>query len=336
MGRCCLLILMLLLAGRLEAQFNVDFDATKGISTRARRTDQLWHAETARTAARGNGNISLTTASRYGITDYLEVSTYLGFDFFQPNVALKYQWNHRERRSRVRSSWRSYAGEGPEKIRPNRKTKSIEYYGRNNSYSGVAESPWYFASKLNVGNAYTGLKFAQESGYTDYVGAGDALPVVVELGHEFMASYAFSQDKNCSDGSEWLILSGSVGTYYGIEISEGSVLELPYHFLANRGDVLIGDNFLLGLKGWVDWKWFGNLFLHGGFRVHNRNFDGGKWDVEVQGELEWLPSSLVSVRVGVVGSVAKYERVDSRVGVIPILDLTVYLGKPRIRENRLF
>ena len=56
------------------------------------RDDIFWNSESANTVYENSGNISLTTPSRYGIKQGLELSTVLGYDFWIPNVMLKKRW----------------------------------------------------------------------------------------------------------------------------------------------------------------------------------------------------------------------------------------------------
>ncbi len=53
------------------------------------RDDVLWHAEAANVVYPKAGNISLLSASRYGMTDRLELSTYLAEDVMRPTLYAK-------------------------------------------------------------------------------------------------------------------------------------------------------------------------------------------------------------------------------------------------------
>mgnify|MGYP006988918131 CR=1 FL=1 len=274
------------------AQFNPDLDAIKGRRRAQVRNDLLWHPEAANTTARHAGNASITTASRFGLTDRWELSTFLAFDFFQPNLIAKYRWTAKPKN-------------------------------------------WFLASKINVGYAYPGLKFAQQRGYTDYVTATDKLPQVVELGHEFIVSRRFAHDANCSDGSEWLILTASIGTYYGIEVKEGTIEQLPAHFLANRCIPLIDNDILISLKLWCDYKTTNWLNLHGGMRFHNWSFEKN-FAFELQAEAEAFITPIFSIRLGGAFSAANYKSTRHKVGGIPMIDLTYYFGKKNDHERNLF
>lgn len=285
-------ILVVIATIHTSAQFNPNLDEIKGRKRGQMRTDLLWHHETANTVARHAGNASITTASRFGLTNRWELSTHLAFDFFQPNIMAKYRWNAKPKE-------------------------------------------WYFASKINLGTAYTGLKFAQQQGFTDYVEDTDTIPKVAEIGHEFIVSRRFTRDANCSDGSEWLILTASVGTYFGVEFDEGTVKQLPYHFLANRSMVLIDNDCLVSLKLWADWKATNWLNLHGGMRFHNWSFDKN-FAFELQAEAEAFITNALSFRLGGAFSAANYERTKHKIGAIPIVDITYYFGKKSDSERSLF
>lgn len=292
MRRVSALIFALTICLPLFAQFNQDLDATKGRRKASSRDDQIWHPEAANVSYKRAGNVSLTTASRYGLTENWELSTYLAFDFFQPNVMAKYRW-----------------------------TRHPKF--------------WYLSSKINIGNAYPGLKFAQKHGYESFATSEDTLPVVGEFGHELILSRAISSDVNCSDGSIWLILTASLGTYWGIEMRSGTLGLIPYHFLANRSEVLTNRGFLASLKLWADWKATNWLLVHGGMRFHNRSLERN-FAFELQAEAEVFVIPEFSARVGGALSLANYPGVDKKVGGVPIVDLTYYFGKRKSKERDLF
>lgn len=57
-----------------------------------RRDDVLWHAESAGVVYEKAGNVSLLSASRWGLTNRLELSTYLAEDVLRPSVYVKALW----------------------------------------------------------------------------------------------------------------------------------------------------------------------------------------------------------------------------------------------------
>ncbi|MGQ1890037.1 hypothetical protein ACT29H_06310 [Thermophagus sp. OGC60D27] len=60
-----------------------------GSSVNYIRDDQIWSAGTAATSYANAGNISITTPSRFGLTSGLELSTWLGLDYWVPNLFIK-------------------------------------------------------------------------------------------------------------------------------------------------------------------------------------------------------------------------------------------------------
>ena len=283
----------LLVSTNISAQFNIDLDANKGQRrSTTKRDDILWHPETANTQYRHAGNVSLTTASRFGISDRIELSTYLAFDYFQPNIAVKYRWNAKPKN-------------------------------------------WIFSSKINFGNAYPGFKYAQKNEIKDFIDIDAKIPFVLESGHEFLVSRRFTRDKNCSDGSEWLILTASIGTYWGNDIKSGTVTQTPKHFLANRSMVLIDNNFLGSLKLWADWQTLNWLHLHGGMRFHHWS-ERKSFAYELQTECEIFITPALSTRAGFAFSAANYKSVKNVCGVLPIVDFTYYFGKKKSDERSLF
>ncbi|MCQ2204625.1 MAG: hypothetical protein MJZ15_09315 [Bacteroidales bacterium] len=290
-----LLFAVLLVLSCLDgySQFNPDLDATKGRRKSATmRDDQLWHHETARTSYRKAGNVSVLTASRVGITERMELSTYLAADFFQPNVMLKCRWN------------------SDPKL-------------------------WFFSSRFNIGSAYPGLFYAQKHDKEKFVRREDKLPLAIEFGHELMISRRFSGDVNCTDGSDYLILTASLGTYMGAAFREGSVPQIPRHFLANRSEVLLDNDFLASLKIWADWRMLKWANMHCGVRLFNWSFDRN-FAFEFQAEAEGFIVNEFSVKLGGALSIANYESVSRKVGAVPIVDLVYYFGKRKSKERDLF
>ncbi len=56
------------------------------------RDDILWHAEAANVVYPKAGNVSLLSATRYGVTDKLELSTYIVEDVMRPTIYAKLLW----------------------------------------------------------------------------------------------------------------------------------------------------------------------------------------------------------------------------------------------------
>ena len=193
---------------------------------------------------------------------------------------------------------------------------------------------WIIASKINLGNAYPGLSIAKRN-FNDIVAADAVIPVVVEAGHELIASRVFKHDANCSDGNEWLVLTGSIGTYLGMRFKKGDVEMIPKHFLYNRSTVLVRSNFLASMKLWADWKALRRLHVHGGFRLQSWQ---AKKNIafEAQAEAEMFLNVSCSIHAGCALSAANYKTTSNRIGVLPIIDFTYYIGKEKKQEKTLF
>lgn len=257
-----------------------------------RRDDYLWHEESAGTVSKRCGNLSLLSASRYGVNDRVTLSTFLVQDVVRPALYCKVLWK-------------------------------------------VLNKRWFFASRFGVENAYPGMRLCQKH---ELFGVSPDFepPMAFELSHEFLATYGFFRDANCSDGSLWLALTGGLAFFGSINFRNCPDLEqLEWHFIANRGETLVGDGFRGHLKVWADWKinprWsvHGGPFLHfGGFRKHAA--------FELRAEGEFFINALFSVKAGGFLSCANYERVKSKIGGLPMVDFTWYFGKAKLRGKELF
>ncbi len=195
---------------------------------------------------------------------------------------------------------------------------------------------WYLAHKAGIATAYTGLKMAQNNGYDEIVDSLATVPLVGEVSYEFIASRVCRTDLNCSDGSPWLIITFSFANYVGIGLDGNDDLaQVRKHFLANRGETLVGSGYTGRLKIWVDALVKDWLFVRGGTL-----FYGGTFKKHFAFELHALGEAMITRRfsasAGVMLSVANYENVSSKVGVFPMVDLAFYIGKKARKQSTLF
>lgn len=250
------------------------------------RDDMLWHAEAANVVYRGAGNASLLSASRYGVTEKLELSTYLVEDVIRPTIYAKFLWGVFDKKK------------------------------------------WFASSRFDIANAYPGMSLAQSMEIERIIKPSvEKIPLVFEVGHELLVSRAWYTDPNCSDNSVYLILTGGIGLYAGINCVKGDTIDQPqFHFLANRSETLIDNGFRARFKFWVDGRLTGRLYAHGGIAYHT-GFFSKRHAVELQAEGEFFFSSKLSAKLGVLASFAHYENIDSHAAAWPILDITYYFGQ---------
>ncbi len=259
------------------------------------RDDMLWHVETANVSYRYAGNVSLLSASRYGLTDRLELSTYLVQDVIRPSLFLK-------------SLWKIY------------------------------KHKWFISSRFDVANAYPGMSLAQSYDVSRVIGPEDKIPLVFEVGHELLVSRAFYEDQNCSDGSAYLIFTGGLGTYWGINCNRSAAPDLPqvnYHFITNRAETLTGQGFRLRFKFWADGRLSNRFYARGGVFYHVGSFTKHH-ALEMHVEGEFFFSSRISLKAGFLTSFASYTDVEKHAAIWPLLDFTYYFGKKRLRSSTLF
>lgn len=80
----------MLIALSTKAQFNEDLDAAFGdVNALTRRDDQIWSSESANVVYKEAGNVSILSDSRYGMSDFWEISTNLGSAIWVPRVSVK-------------------------------------------------------------------------------------------------------------------------------------------------------------------------------------------------------------------------------------------------------
>lgn len=254
------------------------------------RDDILWHAEGANVVYRGAGNVSLLSASRWGMTERVELSTYVALDVARPTLYVKALWK-------------------------------------------VYDKRWFLSSRFNVANAYPAMRIGQRLGLNGFIHEEAEIPVVFELGHELLLSRAWFTDLNCSDGSVYLIVTGGLGLYGGYNFSDAEDLpQVPRHFLANRGETLVGSGFRGRLKVWADGRLTDRLALHGGMAYHFGTFEH-HGALEIQAEGEYFFSYRLGVKLGFLTSFGNYERVEKGAAIWPLVDVTYYFGKRDVSKR---
>lgn len=254
------------------------------------RDDILWHAEAANVVYRHAGNVSLLSASRWGLTDRVELSTYLALDVARPTIYVKALWK-------------------------------------------VYDKRWFLASRFDVANGYPGMKIGQKLGMNQFIGEQADIPLVFELGHELLLSRAWFTDQNCSDGSVYMILTAGLGLYGSYNFSDADeLLQVPRHFLANRGETLVGNGFRGRLKLWADGILTQKINLHGGISYHFGTFSHHH-AVELQVEGEYFFKPKLSCKLGFLTSFGNYARVEKNAAIWPIVDVSYYFGKRDLSER---
>ncbi len=196
---------------------------------------------------------------------------------------------------------------------------------------------WYFAHKMGLATAYTGLKIAQNNGATSIVDSVATIPLVGEASYEIMASHVYRTDLNCSDGSPWLILTFSLTNYVGFPIDGSDDLpQIRRHFLANRGESLTkGWGYVGRLKIWVDALVQDWLYVRGGTFFYSGTFKKS-FAFELHAFGEFMITPRFSASAGAMLSAANYRDVDKKVSVLPMVDLTCYIGHKARKTSLLF
>lgn len=195
---------------------------------------------------------------------------------------------------------------------------------------------FYIASKFSVSTAYSGFSMAKQYKNERILGTADSIPFVLDVGHELLLSHAFRTDLNCSDGSEWLILTFGLGTYFGYNVSQAYGLRpISYHFLANRAVTLTDTGATLKVKLWADWlvrKW---IAVRGGAMIW-RDFTNKLTTIELHAYGELFITRRFTVSAGLSVSRSKYPELKRKYGVAPMADLCYYFGRKARKKSSLF
>lgn len=196
------------------------------------RDDLLWHAEAANVVYRGAGNASLLSASRYGLTERLELSTYLVEDVIRPTIYAKVLWKTFDRKKWFLSSRFDLANAYPgmslaQSMEVERVIKPT-----------VEKIPLVF----EVGHEM----LLSRAWYTDPNCSDGSVYLIMTGG---------------------IGLYGGIRCVKGDTIDQSR-----FHFLANRSETLIDNGFRARLKFWVDGRLTGRLYAHGGVYYHTGLF----------------------------------------------------------------
>ncbi len=292
-----------------------------------RRDDLLWHAESAGVVYYHTGNVSLLSATRFGLTDRVELSTFIVEDALRTSLYAKVLWKATKPNS---YNFRSGGFSIIDKNVGNSSSK------KRGGIPKRKNTRWFLTSRFDVANSYLGMKLCQSLEVDRIISPDAEIPLVFEIGHEFLASKAWYTDQNCSDGSVYFILTFGLGLYGGFNFS--SVDDLPqaqFHFMANRGETTTGDGFRARLKVWLDgrlskrWNIHGGLYYHcGTFKYHHA--------LELQAEGEFFFSNKWSGKIGFLTSFANYTKIESHAAIWPIIDVSYYFGKRKLRSGTLY
>ncbi|MCQ2215352.1 MAG: hypothetical protein MJZ31_05480 [Bacteroidales bacterium] len=310
-----------------EYSFNRELDNNKGVPmANLYRDDMLYHSESAYITPKDRANISLLKYSRLGLGKDWELSTNIAEDVFRPMVGAKYQWAQWGKMNKVNiiSSSMSLSTFYPGlRIAKNLEMEDIvvpqEPLNRVNVVStSIKPSPFdpdmWIVQKVNVKETTVPrTKIAK----------------VFEIGHELLYTRVWSSDPNCSTGNPYAALTIGLATYWGANMAEAGMAQMQRHVLAQRSPTYTRSGFRMHLKCWADGYITSWLTLHGG--LFGQLGVGLHKPVSLEGrfEAEMFLTPRLSVTLGGIGSLGRFEGIKNLAMGYPMFDLSFYFGKKR-------
>jgi hypothetical protein len=190
------------------------------------------------------------------------------------------------------------------------------------------------ATRHGVYTATPGLNWAQKNGHYDYVDSLAGIPFVISLRNEVFFSYALYHDEGCIKRQPYIILTLSSGVDAGFALGDSAVNEIPKHFLANRSPSLTGSGVMGYTKARVDIKLYDYLYASTSMNFYYGKFTGN-FAFENHTAIQTFITKSFSASVGFYFSLADYG-IDSKAGIMPLIDLTWYFGQSDNRQKGLF
>lgn len=294
------LILLLLIAGQISAQYNSK-PATKSSQSAenikfAKMGDQRvdyyssWTERTAKVVPRGEIHLSALALSRYGNYPKTEINSQLLLFPLVPNIGLKHQW-----------------------------------YGKNTILS--TQHTFYYPT--------LGLKWAKNSGFQDQISESSIIPQIFTFRNEVILSHIINpQPKDCFIKIPDLVLTARLGFDFSVASDNANFSLLDYHFLYHRTASYHNHQklYFAGLE--LD----GNLYKNYNFSINTDYYSidfNGEYAFESQGKIHWHRNSKFSLSGGY-----KMYYLSSDYGTqflaIPIIDFVFKLNHRTRLQNGLF
>lgn len=183
------------------------------------------------------------------------------------------------------------------------------------------------SSYITLSTIYPGMVFAKKWGLDKIIAPREKRVQVGEFGHELIYSHVWSYDPNCSTGNPYLVMTFSMGNYWGMKFNGGEMRPMAYHILAQRSTTYCRSGFRMHIKGWLDGYITSWMTMHGGLFMQLAPGLKHPASLEARGEVEIFLSPRLSVSLGGLGSVGNFEGVKTKAMGYPMFDISFYIGK---------
>ncbi|MBN2166663.1 MAG: hypothetical protein JW717_10330 [Marinilabiliaceae bacterium] len=196
------------------------------------------------------------------------------------------------------------------------------------------KNKWFLSTRHGLYSAYSGLNFAKDRNMTDIIDSGVSVPFVLGVKNELLISRAFIKDYSCTPNQPSWILNTGIGFDFGVPFETSELNEIEGHFIANRSASMIDNGYFAYIFAGAIIQVNRSILVNASLKYFYGSFSGNH-AVEQKTMAEFFLSDFISASVGYKVSIAGYQN-TSAFGIIPVLDITWYLGKKESREKGLF
>lgn len=313
----------------LEYSYNMSLDKDKGVpKANLYRDDLLYHSESAYVTPDDRGNYSLLKYSRFGIGHGMEISTNIGEDAFRPIVGVKREWGQWGKLNILSSSvtlstfypgYKIAQNAGMDKIvEPWRNIRLTMELGHEFIFSHI----WSSDPNCSTGNPYMVMSF----GLGTYWGINTTDTVMTPMKYHLLAQRSTTYGdsgfrmhlKGWVDGyiNSWLTIHGGLWVQYAPVLKHRLSLE-PMTESKPKS------------KSETEPEPETGTFLQDVLLVRCTQKVKHQVSLEARVEAEAFLTPRLSVTLGVLGSLGKFEGVKTLAMGYPMVDISFYFGKKK-------
>lgn len=196
------------------------------------------------------------------------------------------------------------------------------------------KSKWYISSRHGFYTSYPGFDYAQNRGMDNIIDSSITVPFVLGIKNELLFSRPFINSYSCTPNQPTWILHFGFGLDYGLPFTDSEMSEVEGHFSANRFATMIDKGHLFYFFVGATKQLGNSIIIDANIKYFNGSFSG-EHSIEQKTMAEFFLGNRVSVSAGFKVSYGNYNN-SSKIGFIPIADLTWYLGQKQGRKKGLF
>lgn len=200
-------------------------------------------------------------------------------------------------------------------------------------YSYKQKKLW-ISSRHGLYSATMGMERLSEFDYVQKIDTTDKVPIAITLRNEIILSYPLFNTLDCASSQPYLIFSFIGGVDYGYRFSSWSGATINNAFLEPRSSALLGDGFMFRGMCRVDYLPTQRWKIEGEISAINNNFNS-MWGFEAKGVAKYFIYLNLSCSMGFMSAYSTGVS-SPAYSILPMIDLTYYLGTRQNRERGLW